>query len=165
MPIPLVPLVQADPDAIEALLDAAFGRDRRGRTAYRLREGTAWLPELSFAAFDGALLVGTLQSWPVALSGHPLVLVGPVAVLPERQGAGIGSTLMTAAAAALDRTPSVMIGDPDYYRRWGYSAAATACWRVPGPVERDRLLARAAGPLPATGLLAPRALAEPQLAA
>ena len=37
----LAPLDQADPAAVERLLDAAFGTDRHRRTAYRLREGVA----------------------------------------------------------------------------------------------------------------------------
>jgi predicted N-acetyltransferase YhbS len=51
-----------------------------------------------------------------------------------------------------------MIGDPDYYGRfWGFSAAYTGEWDLPGPFERHRLLARAANPavLPTKGMLGP----------
>ena len=157
------PLAAADPPEIEALLDLAFGTDRHGRTAYRLRRGMLPLPDLSFAAFDGAgTLVGTVQSWPVQLGGEfgatPLVLVGPVAVTPAQQGLGLGRALMERMLAAWDGgTPLVLIGDPDYYGRFfGFTAAATGDWRLPGPVERHRLLARATGPLPITGSLGPR---------
>jgi predicted N-acetyltransferase YhbS len=50
----------------------------------------------------------------------------------------------------------VLIGDPEYYGRFGFTAEATAGWEVPGPVERRRLLARTAHPLPRHGMLGPR---------
>jgi predicted N-acetyltransferase YhbS len=160
MAITLAPLSDADPVAVEALLDAAFGADRHKRTAYRIREGTSAIPALSFAAFDDGRLVGTLQSWPVFVGDAPVTLVGPVAVAPDVQRDGIGRMLMTTLIDAAGDTPMVMIGDPEYYGRFfGFAAGATGGWDVPGPVERHRLLARNAGGLPKTGMLGPRAFA------
>ena len=92
-------------------------------------------------------------------------MVGPVAVLPGRQGEGFGTALMLAMLAALDSIseqggaplPQVMIGDVPYYGKFGFSAAHTADWRLPGPWEPERLLARAANPavLPREGMLGP----------
>jgi predicted N-acetyltransferase YhbS len=50
-----------------------------------------------------------------------------------------------------------MIGDADYYGRWGYSAALTTGWRCPGPYEQGRLLARGAAlsAMPSEGMLGP----------
>lgn len=164
----LKPLNTQSGDAIEALLDAAFGTDRHGRTAYAIRRGTHWLPELSFAALapDGAL-IGLLQSWPVQIAADddaasPLIMVGPVAVLPELQRAGAGRLMMDHLIQRVDASetdPLVMIGDPEYYGRfWGFAADEAAGWRVPGPVEQRRLLVRNARklPLPKTGILGPR---------
>ena len=163
----LIPLDNVDPALVEALLDRAFEPERRTRTAYQLREGLDWLQTLSFAAIDGDdQLVGTIQCWPVALTApsekrHPLIMVGPVAVLPEAQGAGYGQALMTAALAAISPEaplPQVMIGDPEYYGRfWQFSAEHTGGWTLPGPWEPRRLLARAAIPavLPREGMLGP----------
>lgn len=157
------------PDAVENLLDRAFGTDRQGRTAYRLRPLARPIAPLSFAAFDSAsTLVGSLQSWPIGLeSGDgtraPLVLVGPVAVAPGLQGRGVGVAMMRALLAAADSgaipaaDAMTMIGDPEYYGRFGFTADATAGWRLPGPWEPRRLLARITRPagLPDTGSLAP----------
>lgn len=162
MTIRLAPLTEADPLAVEALLDAAFGRDRYGRTAYRIRAGTTAIPALSLAAFEGGALVGALQSWPAQIAGTPVVLVGPVAVLPSRQRAGIGRMLMTALIAAAPEMPMTMIGDPEYYGRFfGFAADATRAWDVPGPVERHRLLARNAQGLPKLGMLGPSVAMAP----
>ena len=144
------PIETADPQAIERLLDLAFGVDRQRRTAYRLREGVSAEPAASCAAFDetGAL-VGSLQSWPLALrqpDGRmtPLWLVGPIAVHPDRRGEGIARGMLRRALVAIDRTgmAAVLIGDPEYYGAFGFVADATGRWSLPGPVERRRLLAR-----------------------
>jgi predicted N-acetyltransferase YhbS len=163
----LIPLDSVAPALIDALLDRAFEPERRARTAYKVREGTDWLPGLSFAAVDGdEHLVGSIQCWPVALTDpagkrHPLIMVGPVAVLPEAQGSGIGQALMSASLSALDPRaplPQVMIGDPEYYGRfWGFSAEHTGGWQLPGPWDPRRLLARCGNPavLPQEGMLGP----------
>ena len=139
----LIPLSAVEPDMIEQLLDRVFGEDRHARTAYRIRAGMEWLEALSFAALDADdMLVATIQCYPVALLDRegrpvPLVMVGPVAVIPERQGEGFGVGLMTAMLdaerrMAADGAPAmaqVLIGDAEYYGRWGFSAAATGGWR------------------------------------
>lgn len=148
--ITFTPLDQADPSAVEALLDEAFGADRHRRTAYRMREGTKAIAALSFAAFEGDRLVGSIQCWPVALltahGAEPMVMVGPVAVEPGLQRGGIGQALVRASLDASDARGGdvlMMIGDPEYYGRFfGFSADSTGGWEVPGPVEQRRLLAR-----------------------
>lgn len=163
----LIPLAGVDPQMVEDLLDRAFGPGRSGRTAYTVREGTEALPALSFAALDeDELLVGTIQAWPVALTdpagrAHPMIMVGPVAVLPERQGEGFGTALMLAQQQAIGTGPAtlpqVLIGDAPYYSRFGYTAAPTQRWQLPGPYEKDRLLVRCPNPavLPGEGMLGP----------
>ena len=163
----IIPLADVDPALVEQLLDTAFEPERRQRTAYKVREGTEWLPGLSFAALDANdMLAGTIQCWPVALNdatgrAHPMIMVGPVAVMPALQGKGYGQALVTASLTAIDPRaplPQVMIGDPEYYGRFfGFSNAHTGGWRLPGPYEQRRLLCRTANPavLPAEGMLGP----------
>ena len=167
----LVPLSAIDPALVEELLDAVFGEGRHARTAYRIREGTDWLQGLSFAALDEEdYLVATIQLWPVALTDprgrpHPLIMVGPVAVMPGRQGEGFGKALMAASLGAIDAGfdngaapfPQVLIGDAEYYGQWDFSARHTAGWHCPGPFERERLLLRTgnAAVLPPEGMLGP----------
>jgi len=161
--ITLSPLAEADPQAVDTLLDAAFGPDRRGRTAYKLRDGMFPIPDLSLAAHEDDRLIGSLQCWPIALYGSdgatPLILVGPVAVDPARQQQGIGRLMMAEMLARAEgREPLVLIGDPEYYgRHFGFIADATTNWELPGPFEHRRLLARTGGrDLPYRGMLGPR---------
>jgi len=166
----LVPLASIDPSAVEHLLDLAFGADRHQRTAYSLRRGMAPITELSFAALSDGELVGSIQCWPVELRTAdgtcvPMVLMGPVAVHPDRQRQGIGRRLVAATLAkadASDSEPMVLIGDAVYYDRFfGFKASHTALWQLPGPVERDRLLARVqpGQALPRRAILGPRTCA------
>lgn len=140
------------PQAVEDLLDAAFGSDRFERTAYRIRKGTDAIPVLSFALVDDGAPIGTIQCWPVAHRGAsgtatPLVMVGPVAVRPDLQRGGHGRVLMAHMLAVAETEADgalMMIGDPEYYGRFfGFGADATGAWDLPGPYEKRRLLARA----------------------
>jgi predicted N-acetyltransferase YhbS len=162
----ILPLAEIEPGAVEHLLDVAFGTDRFIRTAYRMRDGVAAIPELSFAAVERGKLLGTLQSWPVMLltpegMQHRMTLVGPVAVDPALQRGGIGRALMTQlmnAARDSGYDALVMIGDPEYYGRFfEFAADDTGGWAVPGPVDRRRLLAHVTriAALPAIGTIIP----------
>jgi predicted N-acetyltransferase YhbS len=168
----LVPLADIAPDRVETLLDAVFGTDRHGRTAYRLREGVGVIPALSLAAMMGDALVGSIQCWPAMLAADdggrvPLVLVGPIAVSPAHQDIGIGRALTRAAIAraAAGDIPGgdalMLIGDPDYYGRFfGFSAERTGQWRLPGPFERHRLLALGDNVPDRAGSVGPRVSAD-----
>jgi predicted N-acetyltransferase YhbS len=164
--ITILPIAQIDPPAVEQLLDRAFGADRRLRTAYRIREGMTALPALSFAAVETKQLVATIQCWPIRFDGDDgqdvaMVMVGPVAVEPARQRDGIGRDLMRHALASAQESGEsdalMLIGDPEYYGRFfGFTAERTGGWRLPGPVESHRLLARGAAVPIGAGILGPR---------
>ena len=167
--MPVVPLDTVPDVDVETLLDLAFGQDRHGRTAYFVREGMDPIGALSIGWVENGTLVGSVQCWPVCHHGddgedRPMIMVGPVAVHPDRQQQGIGKALMRRAMELHDalpideQAPMMMIGDAPYYRQWGFTADATQQWRLPGPFERDRLLSRWLGgdPLPKSGDIGPR---------
>ncbi len=162
--MPILPLHIIDADDVETLLDAAFGDNRRQRTAYRLRRNLSAIDALSFAMVDEQKrLVGSIQCWPVKITDNmgretPLIMVGPVAVSPDRQNTGLGKRLMAAMLSAADTSncpAMMMIGDPGYYGRFGFTAEHTAGWELAGRWEAHRLLARNMGkqPLPKNGML------------
>jgi predicted N-acetyltransferase YhbS len=154
----LAPLSTLEEREIDLLLDAAFGADRHNKTAYRLREQSTAIAPLSFAISDNHKLIASIQCWPVQIEGAKLVLVGPVAVHPAHQNAGHGRKLMQTMLEAAHKSGDpamVMVGDPEYYARFGFTAELTAGWELPGPWDAHRLLARniAEHPLPKTGML------------
>ncbi|KRQ06445.1 GNAT family N-acetyltransferase [Bradyrhizobium sp. DASA03076] len=133
-----------DVAAREALLDACFGEDRHDRTCQRLRDGRAPAAGLALAAVREGKLVGTVRLWHVSAAGRPALVLGPLAVDPACRELGIGAALMQqalAAARARGHDAVILLGDAPYYARFGFSAEKTGALLLPGPFERDRLLA------------------------
>jgi predicted N-acetyltransferase YhbS len=134
----------ADWAAREALLDRVFGAARYLKTCEAIRKGRLPSPGLSFGAYNGQKLVGTVRLWDiVAGSAGKALLLGPLAVAPEVQGRGIGADLVRHAiheAALSGHEAILLVGDAPYYRRFGFSAAKVKGLSLPGPVERGRFL-------------------------
>ncbi len=141
----------ADAEAIEALLDAAFGATRRDLTAYRFREHAPAIAALAHVlrAEDGRVL-GSIRFWPILLAAadrrERALLLGPVAVAAAVRGNGAGLALIAHAlevAARLDAARYVfLIGDLPYYGRAGFRPTLPARAELPGPFDPQRLLYR-----------------------
>jgi len=161
----------SDVVAREALLDACFGENRHMRTCQRLRDGRAPAEGLAFSAVAEGRLVGTLRLWHVSAGGTPALVLGPLAVEVSSRKLGAGTALMDhalAAARARGHRAVILLGDAPYYARFGFSAQKTGELSLPGPFERERLLAceftegaldGAWGMISATGAPAPKARA------
>ena len=134
-----------DVAAREALLDEAFGNHRWRKSSQRLRDGRSPAEGLAFIATDGKRVIGTARLWSVVCgTGQLALLLGPVAVAAECRNRGVGASLVDHALAAARRrghAAVVLVGDAPYYSRFGFSTEKTAALRMPGPFERDRLLA------------------------
>ena len=126
-----------DANQIERLLDRAFGGERHLRRSELFRQGRNPIADLCRVAEaqDAAgapRLLGVVRGWEV-LAGTdtgggkvPLLLAGPLAVEPSLRGQGIGKTLLAEHLAAGRRTGwrgAVLIGEPEYYRAFGFRPA------------------------------------------
>ena len=135
-----------DHDSIEHLLDLSFGSGRHTKTSYRLREGNRAVPGLSLVTRDpGAGISGTISFWPLAIGEQetPALLLGPLAVHPERQNLGIGLMLMRetlAAAKGSGHRLILLVGDAPYYGRVGFAQVPEGQLLMPGPFDAKRLL-------------------------
>jgi putative acetyltransferase len=70
---------------------------------------------IGHAAFSPVLIDGIQDGW---------FGLGPVSVLPARQRTGVGTALIEAGLASLKQQGAmgcVVLGDPAYYRRFGFS--------------------------------------------
>ena len=63
----ILPETPDDAPAIEHLNARTFGPGRFAKTAYRIREEVAHIPELSFTARVGTLLVGSVRLSPILI--------------------------------------------------------------------------------------------------
>jgi putative acetyltransferase len=103
------------------------------------------IPELSFTALTGGVVVGHVTASHATVAADPVVAVGPIGVLPEHQGTGIGSALMGALLAAADAAEVplvVLLGAPEYYSRFGFRAAKELGVIPPEPGWGDAFQAR-----------------------
>jgi predicted N-acetyltransferase YhbS len=136
----------ADHPHIEYLLDLAFGLSRYAKTSYRLREGNTAIEGLSLVTREpGFGLTGAISFWPLKIgqAGTDALLLGPLAVHPERQNIGIGRALMLdglGKAKAKEHRLVILVGDEPYYARVGFKRVPYGQIELPGPVDPDRLL-------------------------
>lgn len=131
----------ADGVPIEGLLDRAFGPGRFAKSSERVREFADFAPELSFCAWEGGRLAGVVRMWRVNVGETPVVFLGPLAVEPDLQSTGVGGRLVEracAAAEAAGEAAVLLVGDPPYFERFGFTGAPEAV--MPGPVEQRRVL-------------------------
>jgi predicted N-acetyltransferase YhbS len=164
----------SDIDAREALLDLAFDETRYRKSSERLREDRMAAEGLSFIATEGKRVIGTARLWDISVgNGKQALLLGPVAVAEDCRSRGLGGALVRRAiqtARKLGFGAVILVGDPEYYSRFGFSGEKTGALWMPGPFERHRLLGRElkAGALDgARGMIAPagRMAPLPDLAA
>ena len=135
-----------DAPHINALLDHAFGPGRHAKAADRLREGNRLIPDLSFTAWEGERLAGSVRMWPVAIAGEPVVFLGPIAVEADLRKHKIGQTLVELACEAAAKAgwrAVLLVGDAPYFGRVGFCAVSAKAVVMPGPVDQRRVLLKA----------------------
>ncbi|WP_300031909.1 GNAT family N-acetyltransferase [uncultured Roseobacter sp.] len=131
-----------DTHEVEALYDLCFAPGREALSSYRLRDDVEPVAQLSQVARDpDGILAGAIRYWPVRVSGHAALLLGPVAVHPTRQGEGLAGTLIREsldAAAAIGWERVMLVGDAPYYSRFGFRLLENV--QMPPPTNPARVL-------------------------
>jgi putative acetyltransferase len=144
----------ADVVAIRDVNEKAFDRPHEARLIEQLRANDAVL--LSLVAVCDGRVVGHILYSPVSLGEGPNEShgagLGPMAVLPEFQRAGVGSKLITEGSRRFKENGCpfiVVLGHPEYYPRYGFVAASrygVRCqWEVPDeafmmlPLDKSKL--------------------------
>lgn len=131
-------------DAIERVLDRAFGPGRHAKTSERVRErGAVFEPSLSRVALNEAGdVIGVCRIWR-AEAGVPVYFLGPLAVDPAAQAAGLGAELTRDAVVAcrlIGTTGIVLVGAARFFRPMGFALVPKGLVTLPGPVDPARLL-------------------------
>ena len=116
----------SDAPQIRDLLEASFPGHGEALLVDRLRSDGDLV--LSLVAEDGGVVVGYIAFSRIVVEGGEApfgaVALAPLAVYPDYQSQGVATQLVReghACIAFLGETLSVVVGEPQYYGRFGYS--------------------------------------------
>ena len=133
---------EADWWEVEALYDLCFSPGRTALSSYRLRDGVPTVAALCLTVRDAdGTMAAAIRYWPAEAGGEDVLLLGPVAVHPTRQGEGLGALLINeslAEARRLGWERVLLVGDAPYYRRFGFTRLDGV--EMPPPTNPDRVL-------------------------
>lgn len=142
-------LVPDDPrfDApLETVLDAAFGPGRFSKVSERVREFSTLDRALSRVALSGETIKGCCRIYRIRIGETPALFLGPLAVAPSAQGAGLGQELVGASLAACDASGFggvIVVGQPWMFEPFGFTRIPDGRVIMPGPTEARRFQWRA----------------------
>jgi predicted N-acetyltransferase YhbS len=114
-----------------------------------MRGDPAFISELDVVAVKDGKIIGNIvyaKSSVVDGTGqtHDVITFGPVSVLPEYQGQGVGTRLIfhtLGLARDLGYTAVLILGHPDYYPRFGFRRAREFGLTLPGGETFDPFMA------------------------
>ncbi len=123
---------EADFPVIYDLVETAFKTAKVSNSdeqnfVNRLRASEHYIPELALVAEDKEKLIGhvmlTRMQIETERGPYSLLLLGPLAVVLECRGQKVGARLVDevcSRARKMGHTAIVLVGDPDYYQRFGF---------------------------------------------
>jgi putative acetyltransferase len=116
--------------AIDVVHISAFGGEAEAQLVSTLREAATYNRELSLVAELGGRIVGhaLLTRVPLRRNGEEIhvLALGPMSVVPSQSHRGIGSKLIQASillAKEKGYGSIVVLGHPEYYKRFGFVMA------------------------------------------
>ncbi len=111
------------PAAIE-VERAAFGSEAEVAIVVAVRDEAG---SFALVAEEDGRLVGHVQLSRAWVGSTAILALGPIGVLPERQGQGIGRALIEGAigeARSRGEGAMILLGDPRLYPRFGFQPAS-----------------------------------------
>jgi putative acetyltransferase len=121
--------IPADHDAVHYVVARAFGQEVEAEMVDKLRDGR--MAVVSLVAVVDNSIVGHILFSPVTIEpeieNFKALVLAPVSVLPEYQDKGIGAQLITAGLEECRRLgygAIFLVGQPEYYPRFGFVPAA-----------------------------------------
>jgi putative acetyltransferase len=146
-PAEIAPATPEDALGVYATIATAFGgKDEADLVVALLREDKVAL--MLVARFND-MVIGACVFSRVALESaegsRAAVALAPLAVLPAMQRCGVGSVLVRDGLLRLKaagETLALVLGEPSYYGRFGFTAAAAESIRTPwdGPYQQALVL-------------------------
>ncbi|WP_084493005.1 GNAT family N-acetyltransferase [Lacrimispora indolis] len=114
-----------------------------------MRESQSFIKELDIVAAENEKIVGNIMYTKATIlcdngDNYPVISFGPISVLPEFQGQGIGRLLIEHTkqlAKELGCKAILIYGDPSYYSKFGFVGAETYKIGTPDHMYAAPLLA------------------------
>jgi len=143
--VPETPALHAE--AIEDLFDRTFGPGHFAKTAERLREHSASLPEINRVAVENGKVIGVCRVWPLVVgeARRPALFYGPVAVDPAFRGNFLSLRITEAALEAGKQAgwpAAILIGAHSLFGKAGFQVTPKNRLTFPGPQDPARVMVR-----------------------
>jgi putative acetyltransferase len=127
--------------------EEAFGRAVEADLVDEIRASDRFVPELSLVATVEEAIIGhvLLSYVEIEPGAHPVLQLGPLAVLPSHQRRGIGSALMNEAVRVSDvrGEPLILLeGNPRFYERFGFRRSDESGIEAPVGVDQQYFMVR-----------------------
>ncbi len=123
----------------EAFLNAEFSNHKEHILVHKLRYTEAFVPQLSLIAELDNHIAGHILFTKVKIEGRitkDSLVLAPLSVLPKVQRQGIGSRLLKYGmekAKELGFESVIVLGHPQYYKKFGFMNASR--WNVKCPFD------------------------------
>jgi len=134
---------QGDPKEIATIDRDAFGRSNEADLVNLRRASEYYLPQLSLVAVTDKMVVGYALFTSADLVGEDtrrVLSFALLAVSPRHQNQGIGSALVKAGleiAEEMGEPLTIVLGEPEYYSRFGFVTAAAYGIKCPFPASEE----------------------------
>lgn len=129
---------------IAKLYARAFGPARFVKAAHFLRVGNVCDYELSSVCKFGDKIIGACRMWHIKDShGNSAVFLGPIAVEKQYRDLNVGHELVDICLAACKKSGIkivLLVGDYDYFSRFGFEKVPFGQVAMPLPVMDNRIL-------------------------
>lgn len=151
LPIKIRPEQVSDYSAIAELHTLAFGQPGEARLVEKLRHSAAYIPDLSLVAEVNYQPIGHIMFSYGQLVGKSIssvLVLAPLAVLPQFQRQGVGKRLMQQGlrtASARGNSLVTVLGEPAYYSQFGFEPATDYGIESPFPVPESAFMVQPIG--------------------
>jgi len=136
--------MDSDLDKVLSVESAAFGHDKEAKLVRDLLGDPSAQPALSLLALIDGKAVGHILFTTAALDkSHnkaSIVILAPLAIVPDAQRQGIGGKLIERGLQLLSERGVGLIfvlGHPEYYPRHGFKPAGQLGWEAPYPIPDE----------------------------
>lgn len=127
-----------------AFKDAKHSDGKEQDLVTALKKSESFIPNLSLVCERNNQIVGYILFTKATVGEETILVLAPLAVLPEYQGLGIGSSLIEEGhkiAKSLGYEYSCVLGDPQYYQKFQYVLANSLGIEVPQGIPSENLMA------------------------